>query len=165
PGSNSFRAMGTASFKSFCPGSTRTSFAASCTTTVTSPLLSVVNTMLFPEIDLMVPTGRAAFEAACPLNAAAGSAANANAPRATQAIPCRSALLLFKLQISIGKPTPPDFFRMTRATVWDFRPASRAPMGHDAYLFRRNSGSKTFQAVKDLNPSSTSWLLLTKDVL
>src|SRR5256885_8735289 len=42
-----------------------------------------------------------------------------------------------------------NFFRMTRATVWDFRSSFTRADGHDAYLFRRNSGSKTFQAVKE----------------
>jgi hypothetical protein len=50
----------TASFKSFCPGAIRTSFAPSCTTTVTSLPASVVNVMVFPETDLIVPTGLAA---------------------------------------------------------------------------------------------------------
>ena len=63
PGSNSCKEMGAASFKSFCPGSTRSSLAPSCTTTVTSPPASVANMMLFPETDLIVPTGRAGLGA------------------------------------------------------------------------------------------------------
>src|SRR5215467_2657514 len=110
PGSNSFSAMGTASFKSFWPGSTRTSFAASCTTTLTSPLLSVVNTMLFPEIDLMVPTGRAVLEAGAPCapNAGVEGAATTIAPIIYVAA-ARNAPLPFKLQIHIGKSSLPEY--------------------------------------------------------
>src|SRR5207247_3842241 len=46
--------------KSFWPGAMRTSFAGSWTWMITSAPASVVKTMVFPEIDLIVPTGRAA---------------------------------------------------------------------------------------------------------
>ena len=59
PGCRSANWMGVASFKSFWPGAMRTSFAESWTRTVTSVPPSVVKIIVFPEIDLIVPTGRA----------------------------------------------------------------------------------------------------------
>jgi hypothetical protein len=59
--------------------------------------------------------GRAAFEAAAPAacapNAAAGRATVTIAPKTTPAIAGRSDLPFFKLQISIGKSAPPEFFQ------------------------------------------------------
>jgi hypothetical protein len=81
--------------------------------------------MLFPEIDLMVPTGRAALEAVladCAPNAPAGRTAISTAPSATQAIVGRNALLLFKLQFSIGKSTPPEFFQDDSGEGMGFSP-------------------------------------------